>query len=734
MPADTDYRGKPIKIVLVGCGAIAASHAAALNAVSRARCVALLDPVAGKADSLRRSLCPEASIISALEEAPGVAEAAIVAAPNAYHAGISKFLLQKGVHVLCEKPLALSPAEAEEAVSLAKKAGRIFACGLLRRFYKSTELVLKALSKELVGRPIRFEFREAVSSWPMNASQFDREISGGGVLIDMGPHAIDLASLWFGPAELDDYADDSEGNVEADAVIKLRCRARNADVAGSIHLSRSFPMVTGARIFCERGRIELDWMQHNGVSIIFENGAEPYATTASLPAENPFVSQLENFCGAIAGEEQLKAPANAAIPTLALIESCYKSRSARPQPWSRRVTPSGVSRIPFKKILVTGSSGKVGSRLVEMWAARQETDKLRCMIHTYGSAARILRFPLDVVEADLLDKASVRKAAQGCDAIVHLAVGERAGDETRVLLNVVSDLKIKRFVHISSAAVYGGRLPARIERLQEETPLFSVGEPYADQKAAAERAVLRQCGRALDALILRPHIVYGPGLRWSAELMKLIAEGEICILNDGGWCNLIYVDDLVDAIDCALQTQKGFGEPVFITDGTPIRWSEYIEAHARLLGAKLPRRNRSEVVQPKRNLRKWLADSVSPIGPVIRSREFRGFIMESPAMKATVWRAYLSLRERRAIRPYVKRMRAAETRMPEKKRNRFHKLWTWLQLSEARLQPTRARNLLGFRAATGFDEGLRLTAKWFACYHFIPEESPESFFRTPGEE
>src|SRR5437879_7002358 len=139
---------------------------------------------------------------------------------------------------------------------------------------------------------------------------------------------------------------------------------------------------------------------------------------------------------------------------------------------------------------------------------------------------------------------------------------------------------------------------------------------------------MRACAHGLEGVILRPHIVYGPYLRWSAELMELLLQDRICVLNDGGWCNLIYIDDLVEAIKCSLNMTKGFGEPLFVTDGAPLKWSDYIEAHADLIGVKPPLKSRADVLPAKLTARRWLRESASPLLPIARSQEFRAFMME----------------------------------------------------------------------------------------------------------
>lgn len=716
------FQNRPVRIAIVGCGAIAQSHARAISGTRNAQVSALFDVDSTRAELLREAYFPDARLAGSYQEVAELADAAIVAVPNVYHAGVTKSLLRGGAHVLCEKPLAVSSSDAREMVSMAEESGRVLACGLVRRFFGSTALVTRALRQGLLGRPLRFEARESVWNWPMSRAAFDRRVSGGGSLIDLAPHVFDLLEVWLGPLEIVEYLDDSRGGVEAVSTIKALGKSESGDVNGDIFLSRAYKAVNRTRIVCERGYIDVDPHKTDSVTIVYKTGSDEFVMTARSNERDPFAEQLSNFIEAIEIGEDKLATASSAVRAIEMVEHCYRIRKPLPEPWAGGLGSVGRDDDwpAYKKILVTGATGSVGSRLVEIWAERGCLDQLRCMTRSYRTAARIMRFPVDTAEADLLVKAAVRGAAHGCDAIIHLGVGEQAERETKVIVDVARELGIRRFVHVSTAAVYGRSIPRSVEELQEDTKIVKTGEPYADRKAKAERVVINACRRGVEGVILRPHIVYGPGLRWSAELMALLAEGKVPILEDGGWLNLIYVDDLVEAIRLALLTGKGFGEPMFVTDGAPLRWSQYITAHASLMGASPELITSRDVAKPDRNWREWLRDSISPLSPIFRSDEFRSFVFESPAAQSFLFPAYLKMRNWSVVRPYVERMRAgrgaANANAPVGKR--FDEMWTALQLSEARLSSSRAESLLGFRAQADFSEGLRRAATWFALYDY----------------
>ena len=163
--------------------------------------------------------------IPAAFEAVGKLDLAIIASPPAFHAGHAAVAFEHNCHVLCEKPVAHSVAAAQKMAELARKKGRLFAVGMMRRFYPAVA-VARAWAKDNAGSgPLEFVYREgSVFDWPLaSASQFRRDTGGGGVLIDKGIHALDMLCHIFGSGRLLRSADDANqgGCVESNAALEL---------------------------------------------------------------------------------------------------------------------------------------------------------------------------------------------------------------------------------------------------------------------------------------------------------------------------------------------------------------------------------------------------------------------------------------------------------------------------------------------------------------------------------
>ncbi|MGA0895084.1 MAG: Gfo/Idh/MocA family protein [Ilumatobacteraceae bacterium] len=128
-------------------------------------------------------------------------DAVIVASSNASHHPLALAALQRGKHVLCEKPLGLSGAEADELASAASAAGVVTMTPFTYRFMPMMVEMQHRVSSGFVGSPYHMAARyytgfarDGEYSW-----RFDRAEAGSGVLGDLGSHWIDLAIFLLGP-------------------------------------------------------------------------------------------------------------------------------------------------------------------------------------------------------------------------------------------------------------------------------------------------------------------------------------------------------------------------------------------------------------------------------------------------------------------------------------------------------------------------------------------------------
>ncbi len=189
-----------IKVGIVGCGGIAnGKHLPAIKRNGNFEIAAFCDIKKERAQEAREKFgTPDARIYTDYKELLKEDIAAVyVLTPNKSHAGISIAAMRAGKHVLCEKPMAKSYAEAKQMVDTAKETGKILTIGYQNR-YRSDSVYLKRACEngdlgEIYYAKAHAVRRRAVPTWGVF---LDEEEQGGGPLIDIGTHALDL-TLWM---------------------------------------------------------------------------------------------------------------------------------------------------------------------------------------------------------------------------------------------------------------------------------------------------------------------------------------------------------------------------------------------------------------------------------------------------------------------------------------------------------------------------------------------------------
>jgi predicted dehydrogenase len=186
---------------IIGCGGIAnGKHLPSLSKIKEVELVAFCDIVIERAEEAKKKYgTADAKCYTDYKELLKdlSIEAVHVCTPNRSHSEITVATLNAGKHVLCEKPMAINYEEAVKMVDAAKATGKILTIGYQNR-YRQDSLFLKAeCEKGTLGdiyfakaRALR---RRAVPTWGVFLDEYEQ---GGGSLIDIGTHALDL-TLWM---------------------------------------------------------------------------------------------------------------------------------------------------------------------------------------------------------------------------------------------------------------------------------------------------------------------------------------------------------------------------------------------------------------------------------------------------------------------------------------------------------------------------------------------------------
>jgi nucleoside-diphosphate-sugar epimerase len=383
---------------------------------------------------------------------------------------------------------------------------------------------------------------------------------------------------------------------------------------------------------------------------------------------------------------------------------------------------SNVSNPPAK-VLITGATGFIGSRLCEILSLTKFAVP-RAFVHSTATAARITRFPLDFFVGDLCDRKSVQRAMEGCDAVVHLARGDkrvmRVGLEN--VLRAAADQGVSRFVHMSSVAVYGNHPPP--ESTSEAAPAKRTDMEYGNEKLRQEERVLKYGRRrGLPIVILRPPNVSGPFSGFSLDLMNRIRGGRLAIVEAGqNPCNLVYVDNLVEAVLLALCKPEATGEIFFITDSGALSWERCLNDHAALLGRSLPRVSATELVD--KPAERYIRDSLRAVPRVLLAGELRGLLREIPAIRSIESVFYagfqsLSGESQQKIRHIVQGPLVFEKNGTLDRSMYFRDNIHQAQCRKVAHSSEKARRLLGYSALVSYREGMELTEAWLRYCRFL---------------
>ncbi|MGH9405099.1 MAG: NAD-dependent epimerase/dehydratase family protein [Terriglobia bacterium] len=376
-----------------------------------------------------------------------------------------------------------------------------------------------------------------------------------------------------------------------------------------------------------------------------------------------------------------------------------------------------------KTIFVTGATGFIGGRVCERLVQAGARD-VRALVHSVQRSPRIARLPIRLCPGNLLERTSLRDALGDAQVVIHCGLGDARGilRGTENMLRAAESRGVQRFVHMSTAAVYGYTPPPGSET--EDAPIRPTGDTYCDNKVRAERAVNRYGRRGLPVVILRPSIVYGPYSFWSTRLLGELRAGEVALIDDGaGACNTTHVDNLIDAIFLCLDKEQSVGKTFFITDGERVTWGAFIHAHVAMLGwaDDLPRVSSADLEAYYKAQPGIWAASVREARRVIFSPELRRLLMRIPAcerMLVRVWGRFQAIEEGKKERLRSRLRGNGARRVLPASNFRPDRITLATQTGTVYFSIEKARTVLGYEPRVPFPAGIRAVEQWlrYASY------------------
>jgi predicted dehydrogenase len=316
-----------LRIGIIGAGHFAERHVEAVARLSeRARIVKAARRDPDKPFAALESADAEIVTLDQLLASPDV-DAVIVCSPNNLHRAHAEAALRAGKHVFCEKPLALSTADADAAIATANETGKVLMVGHLTRHMPQYRAVADVLASRRLGTP-----------WAASASRLQRggdaeswrmipEI-GGGAPFDLLIHDLDLLNWYMGPPEriVARGRLHRQGAFDHVAVV-LTYPGGEVATADSSFLLRAGGLTALLRVICEHGYVEADNVDPEYPVRVYETDrpVERIAVDTGNARLDGVISELNEFFDAIEGKPQGRLTLSDARLNVACAEAVVRS-------------------------------------------------------------------------------------------------------------------------------------------------------------------------------------------------------------------------------------------------------------------------------------------------------------------------------------------------------------------------------------------------------------------------
>lgn len=620
-----------MKVGVIGAGQIARIHGPIILNQRNVEIVGIADKDFQRAKTLGNDLKVKALYQDAgvmiQEQRPDVVHLLV---PPQYHAHVALIAMDQGCHILVEKPMALTLEDAQRMVDAARR-NRVLLCVNHNMIYE-----------DVVQQAIRL-FREgaigelaSVEACHVHNARRDQAILeegaptfywsyrlNGGPLQDLMPHMASLVFEFLPEMEEVQAMGLNRGVLPEGWPDEIRVLVKSQKLIAYISISLSErPDTITLTLKGTRGTLHANIF--NQVLVLHKQSGLPRPVIRGLSG---FHAAYQNLKGSIRNVFKFalgKVDKSSGIGQV--IQEFYQAireqgespisveKSLRVLELIHRIWPAPV--VDVKKLkapvqastvegsrpaaLVTGASGFIGVHLIKKLLS--ENVSVRALVRPNSvHAGRLKKFDIEVFEGNLADPQAVNEATQGIEVIYHAgaATNNNWYDHeqstilgTENLIHSALDHRVKRFVHLSTLAVYELNSLSDNTIIKEEAPYQTNPKKmgaYAYSKIEAEKLVLEAYRkRGLGVTIVRPGIVIGPtGIMFFPHLGFRNQDNLFLVVKRGrNRLPLTYVENTVEAIYQASLEEKAIGEIYNLIDEGQLTVRDYLESFKEIAGVK----------------------------------------------------------------------------------------------------------------------------------------------------
>jgi predicted dehydrogenase len=267
-----------------------------------------------------------------LSQVEGELALVIVAVPNAHHLRLATEALQRNANVLVEKPFVVLPADGDQLIALSETQGKLVAVNQTRRYYPALDVLRSIVANNSLGRLTSIDHVEGVKlDWPFESgAAFTPGAFRTGVIMDFAVHVLDYYHALLRP-EWSFLTAVHDGFAGPEGLADIHLKA--GEIPLHLHLSRYQFLRNTARLQFERGLVEFDVFDWNGVTIT-PAGGKPKRISGTNPVSDYTAIAERLLTDVFAAIETGSAPRCAAadsLPVIQLLDRIYTGATRYPE-------------------------------------------------------------------------------------------------------------------------------------------------------------------------------------------------------------------------------------------------------------------------------------------------------------------------------------------------------------------------------------------------------------------